>query len=310
MNAKLIGIAFGACGIAVVGGVLAYRTLEPRQNTGEPLAIETPATTTRQAPTTAPKTSSGDVETPEPGGKLPDWRQYDIDGDGSLSKQEKASMLSERKASWLANLDTDGDGVLSVLERWAPKRDWLDSTAEGRRYARRFDLNADGKIDDAELADLIADSEQGKRDELERMLRDFDLDGDGALNDVERSLAREAFTAERERQKAQVTAHFDSDEDGVLSPDEWRRLDGRFRSAKERSDFRERYDTNTNGSVDTADFDAFISLYAQSSILADVNYDGVVDQSDLQRFRDLMIEHEIAGEEELDLQALFGKNTP
>jgi hypothetical protein len=49
--------------------------------------------------------------------------KYDADGDGTLSDDEKAKAMADRKAEMLKKFDTDGDGVLNPEERAKiPKR--------------------------------------------------------------------------------------------------------------------------------------------------------------------------------------------
>lgn len=76
---------------------------------------------------------------------------------------------------------------------------------------QKYDTNKDGKLDDAEKAQLKADF-QAKR---AQKIAQFDLNKDGKLDDTERAAMRDARTAE-------TFQKLDKNGDGVLSLDEFK----------------------------------------------------------------------------------------
>lgn len=77
-------------------------------------------------------------------------KEFDKDGDGKLSDEERKAMheamkarMEERRKEMLEKYDTDGDGKLSEEER---------RKARAAELIKRFDKDGDGKLDEAELA--------------------------------------------------------------------------------------------------------------------------------------------------------------
>lgn len=66
-------------------------------------------------------------------------KKFDKDGDGKLSKEEKAAMQTERKAI-LAKYDTDKDGKLSKDERTGAMDTWK------KEMNAKYDTNKDGEL--------------------------------------------------------------------------------------------------------------------------------------------------------------------
>jgi Ca2+-binding EF-hand superfamily protein len=119
--------------------------------------------------------------------------QFDTDGDGVLSQEERQAartaqqadgeargprgkgrgeMSAERKAEILAQFDADGDGVLSEAERaTAREAGQADGEARGPRGQGRGEMSAEKKAE---------------------ILAKYDVDGDGVLSEEERAAAREA----------------------------------------------------------------------------------------------------------------------
>jgi hypothetical protein len=144
----------------------------------------------------------------------------------TLSAEEGRPLQSpELRERVLKKFDKNGNGQLDPDERQAAKEAMekrqgesggLSGTKESaqqdpdrmKRILEAFDLNKDGKLDDAERAAAKAEREKRRgqapasagrgpasekmRDE---MLKRFDRDGDGKLSDAERAAAKE------ERQK-------------------------------------------------------------------------------------------------------------
>ncbi len=305
MNGKMIGAALGILGAAGAGAVVAYQASRPAAVEEETQAAEaeTPEIVVPKAPTRERlRDERGSFE----GRGGFDRSRWDTDGDGELSQEERRAMIASMRAERMARMDLDGDGEVSDEERRAARREWFKNSRRGRQIASRYDIDGDGELSDSEMAVMEEARRAREQERLDRRIAEFDLDGDGELDDIEESLARDAERAQRQEFMDQLTQRFDSDGDGRLSGDERQDAFSQFRSARERQSFRERYDVAADGSVDNQDFESFLMRYNEGAMSADVNSDGVLDQGDVQAFRDLMIEHEIAGEDELNLDELFG----
>ncbi len=113
--------------------------------------------------------------------------EYDTDGDGVLSDEEKAAAKEAREAARQAFIDvhdTDGDGVLNEEERAA---------AREAREAERARAK-------------------------EERFNEIDGDGDGEVSQEELATALPEASEER---VAQVLARYDADENGTISVDEF-----------------------------------------------------------------------------------------
>jgi Ca2+-binding EF-hand superfamily protein len=99
------------------------------------------------------------------------FQKSDTDGDGRLSKEERAAARDKHQKEHLQEFDADGDGKLSDTER---------SAANKQRYSRhieQFDTDGDGTLSEEERQ-AAREKRSGRKDqELER----FDADGDGKL---------------------------------------------------------------------------------------------------------------------------------
>lgn len=214
--------------------------------------------------------------------------QWDLDGDGELSREERQlmfeAMQAEREAQRLAEFDLDGDGVLSEAEERAARLADLLSSDRGQRLAKEFDANGDGILDADEVAAMEADM-QRRREEREaaRIERD-DLNGDGEVDDIEREIAREARRAQMEAFRDTMTAKYDADGDGSLSQDERSAAFNDMRSLWEQSRFVSANDSNGDGIVDNLDMTDFIDRFTSQDPSADLNGDGVFDSSDLDEY--------------------------
>jgi hypothetical protein len=94
-------------------------------------------------------------------------KQFDKDGDGKLSEDERKAMMEARKAM--------GDKMRLAHEK-------------------EFDKNGDGKLDDAERATMMESFKQRNPEaagRMQEMVKRFDKDGDGKLNDDERKALRD-----------------------------------------------------------------------------------------------------------------------
>jgi Ca2+-binding EF-hand superfamily protein len=80
---------------------------------------------------------------------------------------------------------------------------------------QKFDKNGDGKLDDAERADMRAAFAAKRTERHKEMLARFDTNKDGKLDDAERAAMRDSLAAERFKA-------LDKNGDGVLSLDEFK----------------------------------------------------------------------------------------
>jgi len=140
------------------------------------------------------------------------WKQFDKDGDGTLSDQEKADMKAEwqtrreaRRKEMLAKFDKDGDGALSDQEK-AEARTARAAEMRKKIFAE-LDKDADGKVSAAEVVARLeemrarwdgAKALEGKLTDEEKaamksvaqkwvqeMIGKFDADGDGMVSEAE-----------------------------------------------------------------------------------------------------------------------------
>jgi hypothetical protein len=73
-------------------------------------------------------------------GGPPLLEEFDKDGDGRLSPDERTAAREARQAKRIAEFDRDGDGKLSADEQAAARN------AEHERRVKRFDTDGDGKL--------------------------------------------------------------------------------------------------------------------------------------------------------------------
>ncbi len=111
--------------------------------------------------------------------------EFDADGDGALSDEERAAAVAARRAELLAEFDADEDGELSDEERAAARAAKM-AEREARIAARiaEFDADGDGELNDEERAAAHA-----------ARIAEYDTDGDGELSDEERAAAAAARCA-------------------------------------------------------------------------------------------------------------------
>jgi len=94
-----------------------------------------------------------------------------------------------------------------------------DAPAPGA-VIQKFDKNGDGKLDDAERADLRAAFKAKRAEHRAAMLSRFDKNGDGKLDDAERTAMRDTLVTERFQK-------LDKNGDGVVSLDEFKASAGK-----------------------------------------------------------------------------------
>jgi len=133
--------------------------------------------------------------------------KYDANKNGQLDPEEKAALERDRearRAEFVKQFDTDGDGKLSDAEKEAAGEKF-PHRGRGHRFGpemrermlEKYDTNKNGQLDPEEKEAAKRDHE-AKRAE---MLKRFDTDGDGKLSDSEREAMRQEFRKERGEKK-------------------------------------------------------------------------------------------------------------
>ena len=214
--------------------------------------------------------------------------QFDLDGDGRLSREERETMKKTMRDEMLKEFDLDGDGKLSREERQAARQARFEGTERGQALMRRFDANGDGVLSEEEQAAMDAYSEGQRQARQDEQIAQYDLDGDGELSREERQTQRDDREASRAEFMDAMTEEFDIDGDGELNEDEREDAFNAMRERREIDRFLARYDSDHDGSMSAADYNSFAIDYGNGDPGADVNNDGVVDTADLGAYRDLV----------------------
>jgi hypothetical protein len=227
--------------------------------------------------------------------------------------------MQERRREFMARFDTDGDGVISESERAAIREAMMERRREDmlRRMTPRFDADGDGVLNDEERKAAEEALETMRIEREARFMARFDTDGDGVLSDSERQSMQTSFErGPREggnrgpggewggppaggdwfgqggvqtRVAPEMLERYDLDGDGLLNMDEsYEAYLDQFESREQRM-FLRRYDTTGDGQVGPADLESFLVRFRENDMHTDVNGDGVLDQRDVERFRDLML---------------------
>jgi Ca2+-binding EF-hand superfamily protein len=217
-----------------------------------------------------------------------DWRarmdRFDPGQFEQLSREERRERARQMRAEWEARMDTNGDGEVDRDERL----DAMLDSPMGQRILDRFDANGDGQLDAAEREAMRAQQEREAAERQRRMVEQYDTDGDGQLSRDERRAAREEQQQARQEQMREMTLEFDFDGDGELDADERATAWQTIRDRAEIDAFVRRFDSNRDGEITTADFNAFLAVYQTGNSRADVNGDRAVDTLDVTAFRDMM----------------------
>jgi len=208
---------------------------------------------------------------------------YDTDGDGALSPDEREAMFRDR----IARYDTNGDGLMTIRERVEGRtREFLESPM-GDRIKGFFDQDGDGVLSAEEQARFDERAAQRQQRSMDRLLEEHDQDGDGVMSDEE-TLAMQDDWIEQQRQWFDsVTEQFDADGDEQLNLDERDTAWETAQRERARGRFLRRYDVNGDGRIGDADHERFVGAYDRGDPLADVNRDGVVNMDDLISYRDM-----------------------
>lgn len=132
----------------------------------------------------------------------------------------------------------------------------------------------------------------------QEMLRYFDGDGDGVLSEIERAEGEAVMSAKNaesaswaeaaNRRLERRLARFDTDGDGSLDLDESYAAYLSDIQSKSALRFRERFDSDADGTIGAPDFEAFMELYSSEDARADANDDGVINERDIEAFTIMM----------------------
>jgi len=190
-------------------------------------------------------------------------KKYDKDGDGKLSEAERNAMRDNFRKEALKKYDKNGDGELSDEERQAMRRDrggaWREATERWR--LQHFDLDADGKLSEAEEAEHR--EFQGQFREMGKKLdvKFNDLNGDGEVSREERQKIGREWAGSALKMMALAQTYMDRDGDGTVSAEERTGFGKRIQSGmiKWMEDFGKEFDSDTNGRLDKKERTAFLA---------------------------------------------------
>ncbi len=213
-------------------------------------------------------------------------KEFDLDGDGILSADERRAMREKMRADFMARMDLDGDGKLSLEERVIAQRERMLGSDRGQRRAMQFDADGDGILSEAEVAALDASIAEREQERIDRDLERYDADGDGVLSEAEQNTQRQEREQQQEQRIQQFTQGFDEDGDGELNEDERVNAFATMRDQRDLDQFLSRYDTDKDREIDADEYQQFLNAYASKENFADVTRDGTVDAEDVMAFRD------------------------
>ncbi len=214
--------------------------------------------------------------------------EFDADGDGILSGEEREAMRRAIRDEMMAKMDLDGDGEISRDERIAARQKRFEQSPWGQDLMREFDADGNGVLDDDEQAAMESRMEAQRAQRRQEQLARWDRDGDGELSGDERRAQRDQMGDRRDRSMQEMTAEFDHDGDGRLSIEESREAWATMQERREIDGFIRRYDRDGNGSLGGSDYDAFLSDYSRGDIRADVNRDGEINSMDVAAYTDMV----------------------
>lgn len=303
MNNKVIAISAIAIGASALGGVLLLRSGGQEQEpTPELLASSTNKVQDSyfESQLSSERPERGEIDTQGQRGAnqqngrggfgaiLDRASEFDLDGDGILSEEERREMMRTLRDEMMAQFDLDGDGRLSREERNAARMARFENSERGQELMREFDADGNGVLDEEEQAAMDAYQQEQREERRAEDLARYDADGDGELSREERQVQREDQRGNFRNQMQDATDEFDRDGDGVLSIEESQEAYEVIQQRREIDQFISQYDSDGNGTMGTADYSAFLSAYEQGSSHADVNRDGVVNSQDLTAYTDMV----------------------
>ncbi|MDI1318760.1 MAG: EF-hand domain-containing protein [bacterium] len=140
-------------------------------------------------------------------------KRFDANGDGKLDDTEKAAMKEALKQERAVRGSGDIGSLSAGAGEAGPRGDLFV-----REMLKRFDKDGDGKLDAAELGEMMkargAAGGQGLAGGPMRpqIMKLFDKNGDGKLDDEERAAA--------EKFRDEQVKRFDKNGDGQLDPEE------------------------------------------------------------------------------------------
>ena len=214
--------------------------------------------------------------------------EFDFDGDGILSREERDAMRRALRDEMMAEIDLDGDGEISREERMAARQARFENSERGQELMRQFDADGNGVLSEDEQAAMDAYQQEQREQRRAEDLARYDADGDGELSREERRTQREEQRQEWGNRMEEATIEFDRDGDGVLSIEESQEAYAVYQQRREIDQFIAQYDVDGNGVMNNADYSAFLSAYERQDSHADVNRDGVVNSQDLAAYTDMV----------------------
>ncbi|MEZ6162904.1 MAG: hypothetical protein R3B67_00530 [Phycisphaerales bacterium] len=297
MNSKVIAITTLAVGASALGGVLLLKSgsdkpveqapeLDQRTRIASDSYFDSTPSIAEE-PDRAIETTNRTSNAAQPSGRggfgdmLDRMGEFDADGDGILSEDERRAMRDAMRAEWMERFDLDGDGELSREERMAMRQSMFEQSPRGQELMRQFDADGDGVLNAEEQAAMEAYQEQQREQRRAEELAQYDTDGDGQLSREERQAQREEQSNRWGDAMRNAANEFDRDGDGVLSIEESQEAYQVFQERREIDQFINNFDSDGDGSMGAADYSAFLSHYEQGDMSADVNRDGVVNSQDL-----------------------------
>lgn len=225
-------------------------------------------------------------------GGMPDFMarmsEFDLNGDGILSDEERDAMRRQMMEEWRQRMDLDGDGEISREERREARLKRFENSAWGQDLMRQFDLDGDGVLSPEEEQAMNDRMREQREQRREEQIAQYDADGDGRLSREERQVQREEQRQRRDEYMQNMNEEFDRDGDGQLSIEESMEAWAIMQQRREIDQFVGRYDSNGDGNMGAADYDAFLSDYQRGDTRADVNRDGVINSQDLTAYTDMV----------------------
>ncbi|MCL7042750.1 hypothetical protein MKW94_003284 [Papaver nudicaule] len=136
------------------------------------------------------------------------------------------------------------------------KVDETDLLEDIENIFNRFDVNGDGKISSAELADVYKElGDEMTPEVLKKMMDDIDTDGDGYINlkeFIEFHRGTDGTIAFEDREIRFAFGMYDTDKNGLISPEELQ--NGLGYSADDCSKIISALDTDGDGNINFEEF--------------------------------------------------------